>query len=59
MEYFRPLILGGMLFILTVLLCIAAVNLILFNPIYGILFFLFGSLGVVLTVDAIQAAFLS
>lgn len=54
---FKAAFLGIMLFLLTAGLCWFSAYLLQLNPLFGVVFLLLGSLGVVVAVDIIQAQF--
>lgn len=54
MNYFRIAIVALMLFLFTCVFCWLAGFLLEISPIYTVLFLLFGTLGVVLTIDVVQ-----
>ncbi|EKQ71113.1 hypothetical protein OsccyDRAFT_1439 [Leptolyngbyaceae cyanobacterium JSC-12] len=55
MRYFNVAILGLSLFTLTCILCGVTGVLLQLSPLLGFAFLIFGALGVVLTVDILQA----
>lgn len=54
MRYFKVVVVGLLLFTFTCGLCWIAGALLQFSPLYSVIFFLIGTLGVVLTIDVLQ-----
>lgn len=54
MKYLRIAIVALLLFCLTCVFCWLAGLLLQVSPLYSMLFFLFGTLGVVLAIDIVQ-----